>query len=165
MTVPPVGKAPAGGNFLFSALSVPKSRLGHVWVKRKSHKILHRKMFRKHRKIRLKSKDFNRIWSECRDLNPRPLGPEGWSDIFNEHFKAFQSLSARKISQRYPFRHGSFRLIFPRLGHGLGQDRKPAAQVLRRCKQRIATDFCHFPGRSAHTSARCPSKSVFASDN
>ena len=28
------------------------------------------------RKIRLKSKDFSRIWSECRDSNPRPLGPE-----------------------------------------------------------------------------------------
>ena len=58
------------------------------------------------RKIRLKSKDFSRIWSECRDSNPRPLGPEGWSDIFHGHFRAFQSLSARKISQRHPFRHG-----------------------------------------------------------
>ena len=58
------------------------------------------------RKIRLKSEDFSRIWSECRDSNPRPLGPEGWSDIFRGHFRAFQSLSARKISQRHPFRHG-----------------------------------------------------------
>ena len=31
---------------------------------------------RKMQKIRLKPDGFNRIWSECRDLNPRPLGPE-----------------------------------------------------------------------------------------
>ena len=31
------------------------------------------------RKIRLKSEDFSRIWSECRDSNPRPLGPEPMS--------------------------------------------------------------------------------------
>ena len=92
------------------------------------------------RKIRLKSKDFSRIWSECRDSNPRPLGPEGWSDIFSGHFEPFLRLSTRKISQRRPFRHGSFHLIFPRLGHGLGQDRKPAVQKLRRCKQRIGGD-------------------------
>ena len=91
--------------------------------------------------------------------------PEGWSDIFSGHFKAFLRLSNRKISQRRPFRHGSFHLIFRRLGHGLGQTRKPAAQVLRRCKQRIATNFCRFPGRSARSSARCPSGSVFASDS
>ena len=47
MTAPPAGIAPAGGYFLFSALSVPKSRLGHVWVKRKSCKIIHRKKFGK----------------------------------------------------------------------------------------------------------------------
>ena len=127
----------AGGEFSLPALSAPKSRLGRVWVKRKSHKIHHRKKFGICRKIRLKSEDFSRIWSECRDSNPRPLGPEGWSDIFHGHFRAFLHLSARKISQRRPFRHGSFHLIFPRLGHGLGQDRKPAAQVLRRRKQRI----------------------------
>ena len=46
------------------------------------------------------------LWSECRDSNPRPLGPEGWSDIIRGHFRAFQSLSARKISQRHPFQHG-----------------------------------------------------------
>ena len=34
------------------------------------------KKLQKHRKIRLKSEDFSRIWSECRDSNPRPLGPE-----------------------------------------------------------------------------------------
>ena len=87
--------------------------------------------------------------------------PEGWSDIFSGHFEPFLRLSNRKISQRRPFRHGSFHLIFPRLG----QDRKPAAQKLRRCKQRIAPDFCRFPGRSARSSARCPSGSVFASDS
>ena len=91
--------------------------------------------------------------------------PEGWSDIFSGHFEPFLRLSNRKISQRRPFRHGSFHLIFPRFGHGLGQDRKPAAQKLRRCKQRIAPDFCRFPGRSARSSARCPSGSVFASDS
>ena len=32
--------------------------------------------------------------------------PEGWSDIFRGHFEPFLRLSARKISQRYPFRHG-----------------------------------------------------------
>ena len=80
------------------------------------------------------------LWSEWGDLNPRPLGPEGWSDIFSGHFEPFLHLSTRKISQRRPFRHGSFHLIFPRLGHGLGQDRKPAAQKLRRCKQRIGGD-------------------------
>ena len=32
MTVPPAGKAPAGGDFSLPALSAPKSRLGHVWV-------------------------------------------------------------------------------------------------------------------------------------
>ena len=72
--------------------------------------------------------------------------PEGWSDIFSGHFEPFLRLSNRKISQRRPFRHGSFHLIFPRLGHGLGQNRKSAAQKLRRCKQRIAPDFCRFPG-------------------
>ena len=76
MTVPPAGTAPAGGNFSLPALSAPKSRLGRVWVRRKSHRILHRKKSRKLRKIRLKSKDFSRIWSECRDSNPRPLGPK-----------------------------------------------------------------------------------------
>ena len=40
-----------------------------------------------------------------------------------------------------------------------------AAQKLRRCKQRIAPDFCRFPGRSARSSARCPSGFVFASDS
>ena len=70
-----------------------------VWVRWKSRRILHRKKFRKQRKIRLKSEDFSRIWSECRDSNPRPLGPEGWSDIFSGHFVAFPRLSARKISQ------------------------------------------------------------------
>ncbi len=154
---PPAGIAPAGGDFSLLVLSAPKSCLGRVWVKRKSHRILHRKKFGICRKIRLKSEDFSRIWSECRDSNPRPLGPEGWSDIFRGHFRSFPHLSNRKISQRRPFRHGSFHLIFPRLGHGLGQDRKPAAQKLRRYKQRIATDFRRFPGRSAHTSARCPS--------
>ena len=76
MTVPPAGTAPSGGAFWLPSLSAPKSRLGQVCVKRKSHKILHRKKSRIYRKIRLKSTDFNRIWSECRDLNPRPLGPE-----------------------------------------------------------------------------------------
>ena len=96
----------AGGEFSLPALSAPKSRLGRVWVRRKSHRILHRKMSRKHRKIRLKSKDFSRIWSECRDSNPRPLGPEGWPDISRGHFGAFPHIFAREISQRYPFRHG-----------------------------------------------------------
>ena len=58
------------------------------------------------RKIRLKSEDFSRIWSECRDSNPRPLGPEGWSDIFSGCFKAFSHLSAQKISQLRRFQHG-----------------------------------------------------------
>ena len=93
----------------------------------------------KTQKIRMKSKDFSRIWSECRDSNPRPLGPEGWSDIFRGHFRSFPHLSARKISQRRPFRHGSFHLIFPRLGHGLGQSRKLAAQKLRRSNQRLSS--------------------------
>jgi hypothetical protein len=87
---------------------------------------------------------FQPDWSECRDSNPRPLGPEGWSDIFSGHFEPFLRLSNRKISQRRPFRHGSFHLIFPRLGHGLGQDRKPVAQKLRRCKQRIGEDYLLF---------------------
>ena len=69
-------KAPAGGKIYLPALSAPKSRLGQVWVRRKSHRILHRKKFGICRKIRLKSEDFSRIWSECRDSNPRPLGPE-----------------------------------------------------------------------------------------
>ena len=94
----------------------------------------------KTQKIRLKSKDFSRIWSECRDSNPRPLGPEGWSDIFGGHFRAFPHLSARDILQRCLFQYGSFHLFFPRLGHGLGQDRKSAAQKLRRCKQRIGEE-------------------------
>ena len=38
--------------------------------------------------------------------------PEGWSDIFSGHFEPFLRLSNRKISQRRPFRHGSFHLIF-----------------------------------------------------
>ena len=46
------------------------------------------------------------LWSECRDSNPRPLGPEGWSDIFSGYVGAFPRLSARKISQRHPFWHG-----------------------------------------------------------
>ena len=75
-TAPAVGNAPIGGEFSLPALSAPNSRLGHVWVRRKSHRILHRKKFGICRKIRLKSKGFNRIWSECRDSNPRPLGPE-----------------------------------------------------------------------------------------
>ncbi len=58
------------------------------------------------RKIRLKPQDFSRIWSECRDSNPRPLGPEGWSDIFSGCFKAFSHLSAQKISQLRRFQHG-----------------------------------------------------------
>ena len=58
------------------------------------------------RKIRLKSEDFSRIWSECRDSNPRPLGPEGWSNIFRGYFKAFSHISAHKISQLRRFRHG-----------------------------------------------------------
>ena len=145
MTAPPVGNAPAGGYFYLPALSAPNSRLGQVWVKRKSHRILHRKKFRICRKIRLKSKDFNRIWSECRDSNPRPLGPEGWSDISRGHFRAFPHLSPRKISQRRCFRHGQIRLFFPRLGHGLGQGRKPAAQKLRRCKQKIDEDYLLYP--------------------
>ena len=140
MTVSPARTAPAGGEIYLPAISAPNSRLGRVWVKRKMCRILHRKIFRKRRKIRLKSTDSSRIWSECRDSNPRPLGPEGWSDIFHGHFRAFPRLSTRKISQRRPFRHGSFHLIFPRLGHGLGQDRKPAVQKLRRCKQRIGGD-------------------------
>ena len=140
MTAPPAGTAPAGGDFSLPALSAPNSRLGRVWVRRKSHRILYRKMFWKHRKIRLKSKDFSRIWSECRDSNPRPLGPEGWSGIFSGHFKAFPKLSARKFPQHHPFQYGYIHLIFPRLGHGLGQTRKPAAQILRRCKQRIGGD-------------------------
>ena len=94
----------------------------------------------KTQKIRMKSKDFSRIWSECRDSNPRPLGPEGWSDIFGGHFRAFPHLSARDILQRCLFQYGSFHLFFPRLGHGLGQDRKSAAQKLRRCKQRIGEE-------------------------
>ena len=106
MTVPPTGIAPAGGEFSLPALSAPKSRLGRVWVKRKSYKILHRKKFGICRKIRLKPEDFSRIWSECRDSNPRPLGPEGWSDIFSGHFKAFSHLSAQKISQLRRFQHG-----------------------------------------------------------
>ena len=59
---------------------------------------------------------------------------------------------------------GAFRSKFP-FGSGLGQTRKPAAQKLRRCKQRIPIHSYHFPGQSAHTSARCPSESVFASDS
>ena len=42
---PPVGTAPAGGEFSLPVLSAPNSRLGRVWVKQKSHRILHRKMF------------------------------------------------------------------------------------------------------------------------
>jgi len=48
------------------------------------------------RKIRLKSEDFSRIWSECRDSNPRPLGPEGWSIIGfrkNQSYQRFLRLS------------------------------------------------------------------------
>ena len=66
--------------------------------------------------------------------------PEGWSDIFGGHFRAFPHLSARDILQRCLFQYGSFHLFFPRLGHGLGQDRKSAAQKLRRCKQRIGEE-------------------------
>ena len=58
------------------------------------------------RKIRLKSEDFSRIWSECRASNPRPLSPEGWSNIFRGYFKAFSHLSAQKISQLRRFQHG-----------------------------------------------------------
>ena len=134
---PPARTAPAGGEFSLPVLFAPNSRLGRVWVRGKSHRILHRKKFGICRKIWLKSEDFSQIWSECRDSNPRPLGPEGWSDIFSGHFEPFLRLSTRKISQRRPFQHGSFHLIFPRLGHGLGQTRKPAAQILRRRKQRI----------------------------
>ena len=141
-------------NSLFRRFPLLISRLGRVWVRGKSYKILHRKKSRKHRKIRLKSKDFSRIWSECRDSNPRPLGPEGWSDIFSGHFEPFLRLSTRKISQRRPFRHGSFHLIFPRLGHGLGQTRKPAAQNLRRCKQRIAA-FSHCCQRHSASGSFC----------
>ena len=72
----PAGIAPAGGKIYLPAISAPNSRLGRVWVKRKSYKIIHRKKFGICRKIRLKSEDFSRIWSECRDSNPRPLGPE-----------------------------------------------------------------------------------------
>ena len=31
------------------------------------------------------------------------------------------------------------------LGHGFGQSRKPAAQKLRRCKQRIDEDYLLYP--------------------
>ena len=47
----------------------------------------------------------------------------------------------------------------------MGQNRKSAAQKLRRCKQRLAPDFGRFPGQSARSSARCPSGSVFTSDS
>ena len=43
---------------------------------------------------------------------------------------------------------------FPRLGHGLGQDRKPAAQNLRRCKQRIAA-FSHCCQRHSASGSFC----------
>ena len=43
--IPPAGTAPAGGKIFLPALSAPNSRLGQVWVKRKSHKILHREKF------------------------------------------------------------------------------------------------------------------------
>lgn len=33
----------------------------------------------------------------------------------------------------------------PSLGHGLGQNRKSAAQKLRRCKQRIDEDYLLYP--------------------
>ena len=91
-TAPPAGTAPAGGGIYLPSLSVPGPHLSRILPRTQ--------------KIRLKSEDFSRIWSECRDSNPRPLGPEGWSDIFHGHFRAFQSLSARKNSQRHPFRHG-----------------------------------------------------------
>ena len=121
---PPAGNPPAGGKIYLPALSAPNSRLGQVWVRRKSHRILHRKIFRKRRKIRLKSKDFGRIWSECRDSNPRPLGPEGWSDIFGERFEAFPRLSTQKFPQRHPFRYGLFHLIFSAFGSRFGSGQK-----------------------------------------
>ena len=45
------------------------------------------------------------------------------------------------------------------------QHERRDASKMRCCKQRIAPDFCRFPGRSARSSARCPSGSVFASDS
>ena len=51
MNTPPVGIAPAGGEFSCPTLSAPNSRLGRVWVKRKSCKILHRKKFGKCKKF------------------------------------------------------------------------------------------------------------------
>ncbi|MDY4994845.1 MAG: hypothetical protein SO081_04685 [Oscillospiraceae bacterium] len=91
-TAPAVGNAPAGGGIYLPSLSVPGPHLSRILPRTQ--------------KIRLKSEDFSRIWSECRDSNPRPLGPEGWSDIFSGYFKAFSHLSAQKISQLRRFQHG-----------------------------------------------------------
>ena len=67
-----------------------------------------------------------------------------WSRRLAGYFSwTFRGISAH-------FRSGNFTAVsfparinppdFPRLGHGLGQGREPAAQKLRRCKQRISED-------------------------
>ena len=92
-----------------------------------------------------------------------------WSRRLVGYFsRTFRAISAPFQSENFTAASFPARIIppdFRRLGHGLGQNRKSATQKLRRCKQRIAPDFCRFPGRSARSSARCPSGSVFASDS
>ena len=72
-------------------------------------------------------------------------------------WRTFRGISAPFCSEFFTTSFFLVRIIlpdFPRLGHGLGQDRKPAAQKLRRCKQRIAA-FSHCCQRHSASGSFC----------
>ena len=88
--------------------------------------------------------------AEIERFQPDLVGVSGfepeasWSRRLVGYFwRAFRGISAPFCSEFFTTSFFLMRIIlpdFPRLGHGLGQDRKPAAQKLRRCKQRIGEE-------------------------
>ena len=110
---------------------------------------------------------------KCYGIKSTPLRPElcshpaAWYTIPCARFRlrrlvgyfwrAFRGISAPFCSEFFTTSFFLVRIIlpdFPRLGRGLGQGRKPAAQKLRRSKQRIAA-FSHCCQRHSASGSFC----------
>ena len=102
--------------------------------------------------------------AEIERFQPDLVGVSGfepeasWSRRLVGYFwRAFRGISAPFCSEFFTTSFFLVRiilLIIPRLGHGLGQGRKTAAQNLRRCKQRIAA-FSHCCQRHSASGSFC----------
>ena len=95
----------------FPARIIPTdfSAFGSVWVRRKSHRILHRKKF-EYAENPDEIEDFSRIWSSV-GIRTRGLLVPKVGRIFWRTFQAFRTAPLGIFLQRCLFQYGSFHLF------------------------------------------------------